>query len=141
MSGGLHDWDKFHRSIKGYNGKSSSPTFKKIETLPSKKQLDYIELLINALESNGVEVSWMEQITSGAYKQSAEVCYKLTAQLVFLRRKHGIPSGTHVTYTNLCKEKSTGKKIKYKTHRRFAVPVGYELIGELSKEVVILETA
>ena len=133
------EWHKVNNRVKGYNGFSMAPRYTKQDGLPSKKQLDYIERLISDLKKHGADPTWMEQIVAGDYKRSAGAAYDLTSNLVWMRYQMGIDSGTDVTYVNLCKDKETGKKIKYRTKHRFAAPKGYEFIGQLSREVKILE--
>ena len=133
------DWEGVNRAIKGANGISVTPYFNKNDEPPSKKQVDYIEQLLKDLLSNGVDVSWWDQITCGDWKRSKSEAWFLTRKLVWLRYSNGIPSGAETIYVNLCKHKETGKKIKYKTHHKFAAPKGYEFIGQLSREIKIPE--
>lgn len=135
MGGKFRDWDKFHRSIKSAEGLAATPFYNKKDELPTKKQIDYIEFLLKDLSDHGIDASWCEQIAFKDWRTSSKEAWYLTRKLVWVRYSHGIRSDADVTYVNLCKNRETGEKIRYRTGKRFAAPKGYDFIGQISKEV------
>lgn len=123
--------------IKGCcDGVSYNPFYTKRVTLPNQVQLSWIEDALKEFEELGVDVSWMQPIKSDAYKKTYADAGLAIRSLNALQVKLGIRPKVRWVYTNLCKDKETGKRIKYRTRKRYAAPVGYEYIGELGWDLV-----
>ena len=130
------NWEKYHRSARGASGYSIRPKHIPHIQWTSPKQLAIIDELIANLKHQGAEVQGIIDDFSSTrrnYKRDAYTAAQMIRALTDLGLQNGISIGFEMFYLNLCKDKKTGKKIKYKTSKRWAAPVGYEFIGELQK--------
>lgn len=130
------NWGKYRQTMRGVNGYSGCPKHIPHIQWTSPKQLAIIDELLVKLADRGVDVQRIKDDYSSTrrnYKRDAATAVSMIRRLTDLGLQNGIPIGFEMFYLNLCKEKKTGKKIKYKTSKRWAAPVGYEFIGELQK--------
>lgn len=130
------NWEKYHRSTRGASGYSIRPKHIPHIQWTSPKQLAIIDELLAKLEDKGVDVQMVKDDYSSTrrnYKRDAATAVSMIRCLTDIGLRNGISIGFEMFYLNLCKEKKTGKKIKYKTSKRYTAPTGYEFIGELQK--------
>jgi hypothetical protein len=127
-------WEQFSRKLDGYYGSQIRPSHGRRYNPPTDKQVQMIYDTVQKLEDNGVRARWIiEQDPQQLWKLDREIRNKLARQLISMLHQNDIRPDYLWEYVNLCREKSTGKKIKYRTKKRFAAPVGYEFIGQLER--------
>lgn len=131
------NWERWNKTMDGVFGYGARPYYDRRGSLPTKAQMNYIEDLVKELEDAGVRASFL--IEDGYYKKHSGMAVSVIRALIRLRSQAGMSKGARSIYVNLCKEKATGKKIKYKTSKRFAAPTGYEFLGEISRSYVYPE--
>jgi len=130
------NWDKHRRVVSGKAGYGIRPKHVPRIQWTSPKQLAIIDELLAKLEDKGVDVQMVKDDYSSTrrnYKRDAATAVSMIRRLTDIGLRNGISIGFEMFYLNLCKEKETGKKIKYKTSKRYTAPTGYEFIGELQK--------
>ena len=104
-------------------------------SVPSSAMLGHIEMLFVLLENKGVDVTAYR--SNRKYKTRYAESKHMIHALHKLAREHGIMyEGRKMMFVNLCRDKKTKKKIKYKTSYRLGHPKGYEYMGTLSQTVV-----
>lgn len=102
------------------------------QTTPSSAMLDHIEMLLILLERKGVDIS--QYRNKGKYKTRYAETKQMIHALHKLSKEYGIDyENCKIIYVNLCRDKKTKKKIKYKTSYRLGHPKGYEYMGTLSQ--------
>jgi len=134
MSGsGKIDWNGYNRKKMGRMGKSGAPYYNAAlqRIAPSQKQIRYVEQMTAELESAGIKAAWILEGTR-QWRVNVKDCSSVIYRLKKLRSEHLEGYGTFKpVYENLCRNLTTGERVKYKTLKRNAYPKGYELIGEL----------
>ena len=139
--GTMLKWEKYRNKMRGVYGQSYSPKFNSSDWKPpTGKQIRWVEMMAEYLESKGIPANYLLENTHGGYKLRFADNEEVKRQLKRLFTENKLNTQGmwefHYEYVNLCKETATGKKIKYRTSRRYSHPVGYEFIGELSSEIV-----
>ena len=135
------NYQKYKRTIKSVEGYSSSPKFNTAVLDASPKQISYLQSLIDYTELLGLDTSGLLNGKEIKQPTSTLTVNTLVNDIHKLLREHGIMNRPKVVFTNMCKAKDTGKRIKYKTTHRYCAPVGYEFLYEISYEHVIPKLA
>ena len=128
------NYQKYHNTIKGYNGFNNSPRFNAAILDASPKQISYVKALLKQLKLEGIDPPF--DLSEGLPTSMVAVT-NLIKEVNILRRAHGVTTKPRVEFINMCKEKSTGKRIKYRTTHRYCAPVGYEFMYEITYEHII----
>lgn len=128
------DWTKRNKMLDGLNG--YNPYRKENTQPPTEEQLKYIDGLVAKLKAHGVDADFAVHPRSIKYRRCAMETIHTLRQLM---SDNGLYENMRTEYINLCRHKETGKKIKYRTTKWCAAPVGYEFLGMLSKEIKYLE--
>lgn len=126
-------WDHYKKTMKGLYGKEIRPTFSKSGMLSkvTNEQIAWIRNMIEYLESKDIPAAHILAETNGEYKTNPYAAIRVIQNLRKMFRDNGLDYNWHYEFVNLCVNKETGKKIKYRTRHRYCAPVGYEFIGEL----------
>lgn len=124
------NYDSHRQRIKGYYGMSGTPLYNTSVSGASPKQINYVQSIVRQLEQLGVEVS---STIKDDPPTTVVGINKALRELRELMAVNGIKDLTPV-FVNICRSKDTGKKIRYKTTKRYHAPVGYEFIYELCTE-------
>lgn len=124
---------KIREDIRGRTGYSLRPSYDRANNLKftSDAQRQTIEAITDELKRAGVDVRFVED--NPKWKVRSEDAYKIMKRLVHLKLQHLDRAGFRRQYINLCRDRETGKKIRYRTYTRYAVPSGYEFIGEIDR--------
>lgn len=102
---------------------------------PSSAMLGHIEMLMLLLEMEGVDVS--EYREEKRYKTRYSETKQMIHALHKVAKENGVDwEGRKIQFVNLCRDKNTKKKIKYKTSYRLGHPAGYEYLGTLSQTII-----
>ena len=133
------NYQKYKRTMMSIDGYSSSPKFNTAVMDASPKQIDYLKSLIKYAELLGLDTSGLLNGKVIKHPISSLTVQNLVNDIHGLLREQGITSKPKAVFSNMCKSKDTGKKIKYKTTKRYCAPVGYEFLYEISCEHVIPE--
>ena len=129
------NYQKYNHTIKSYKGFSSTPRFNSAILEASPKQLSYARALVKQLKEYGIDCPY--EIDDKALSTSALALTNIIMDIHLIRAEHGITEKPRVEFINMCKEKSTGKRIKYRTTHRYCAPVGYEFMYEITYEHII----
>ena len=130
------NYQHYRKTLKGADGFSSNPKFNTAVLDATPKQIDYLKALLKQLEIAGADVS---TLVNGELPTSMLSVHALIQKANLLKRDLGIKENVKVMFLNMCKERSTGKKIKYRTSHRYCAPVGYEFLYEISYDHIIPE--
>lgn len=131
MSKGLN-YARQSSIAKGWSGFSSTPYYHSAISKATDKQISYVKALIRQLESAGVDVT--PAIKDGVPDTVNGINMALS-KLRELMKLNGIKR-IDPMFVNICKDKKTGKKIQYRTSKRYHAPVGYEFLYEIRTEFV-----
>lgn len=132
------NWEHHKRVMKNVNGVNPYSKECGIMKNTSESQYNYIRDLIAFLGKHGIDANWVVQSTKG-YKHRPTTA-QMIRTLNQIMKDNGLIGDIRIEYLNLCKHRETGKKIKYRTTKFGSAPVGYEFIGQLSKEIMLVET-
>lgn len=131
-----YNHEKLNNKIKGLRGDTCYPQAVPERKPPEQWQLDWIEEHIKLLLEHGVDARKVVQpIRTGYYKLQAAAAVTAINSICTLCRRFGIEDIVW-NYIILCKNKETGKRVKYRTTKARTCPKGYEYIGELYRELV-----
>lgn len=127
------DWNHYRRTMKGIYGKEVAPMYSTSGQFDyvTQQQLKWIHNMVEYLESKDVPAAHILKESNGEYKTNPYAAIKVANTLKKMFRDNGLDYNWHYEYVNLCVNKETGKKIKYRTRHRYCAPVGYEFLGEL----------
>ena len=132
-----YNYAGYKKKMKGLAGIDMNPQGCPQRKPPTRYQLELVDSYMKMLLDAGVDwVYKIEPIRTGQYKLIGREANVAINSMRTLGERLGLCEPTEWIYTNLCKNKATGKRIKYRTTTHFASPVGYELIGELKRELV-----
>ena len=106
--------------------------------VPSSGMLAIIEQKLLILERAGIDTSAFRE--NKTYKRRYTEAKQMLRGLMKLVKENGLRDVECKTvYVNLCRNRKTKEKIKYRTSHRLGCPKGYEYIGTLSQETVFIE--
>lgn len=129
---GAINWEKRKRVLDGIHGQNPCHRDRKLP--PTEAQIKYILQLVAELESHGIEARWI--LEDRKYTRHRCEAFTVIRTLRNMKMDAGLFKPSRTEYVNLCKHKETGKKIKYRTSKFGGAPIGYEFIGQLSKETI-----
>ena len=128
-------WEHHKHKMKSANGVNPYRSEYFLSKCTSESQYSYVMGLIDLLAKNGIDAKWVLR----PRKPSLRPTYgEIIETLRTIMRDNNLFGDTRTEYLNLCKHRETGKKIKYRTTKFASAPVGYEFIGQLSKEVILI---
>ena len=130
------NYEKYNRTMAGVRGINPYKMENCLSRNTSSSQIGYAYDLVDFLEKHGVAAKWVIEAQRHNYRPNT---HEMISTLRTLMRDNGLFGETKTEYVNLCKHRETGKKIKYRTTKYCAAPVGYEFIGQISKEVILIE--
>ena len=132
MSKGFN-YDRRSNISKGWNGFSATPYYHSAIPRATEKQMACVKALASQLESAGVD-------TSSALKEIPFTVNGINSALSKLRElmhENGIKE-FEPRFANVCRNKETGEKIRYRTSKRYCAPVGYEFLYEAKTDFVLI---
>jgi hypothetical protein len=120
---------------KGRNGKELHPYYSLHP--PTKKQIELIETLVEEFRAEGGDCWYADDC---AWKKSGVVAYQLAQRLIKDKANYEKDNGLRPgewKFVNLCRNRATGKTIRYVTSVKWGYPKGYEFLGQVGTKFVV----